>query len=80
MRAIERRLAALEQGSEPPKPTAADVAATALWLWGLAGEEAPNEADLTRRAKGGSALDAAVRKALGLMPEDAVRKLAELDA
>ena len=78
MRAIARRLAALEHGVEPAPPSPADVAATVLWAWEQVVRVAPNRADLTRRAKGGTAINAAIKKATALLPEDVLRALAAL--
>lgn len=80
MRTIERRLKALEQGGEPraPTPTPADIAATVLQSWRIVGMTPPNRAALTRRAKGGTASNAAIKQAAGQLPEDVLRALAAL--
>lgn len=80
MRGIERRLSALEGGSVAAQPTAADIAATALWMFEQAGMASPDTAGLEQQARGGEPRTAALRLAAGFVSEDALRVLSEVAA
>lgn len=79
MRGLDQRLSRLEAGQPLTPPSPADVAATALHMWQLAGMEPPNADDLEREASGGAVRDSAVRPACRHLSEPALRILSTLD-
>ncbi len=76
----ERRLERLEVDRTPPPepPSAADVAATALWLWEQTGLKSPHTGVLSEQAaKGGQVMMSACRAAMGYLSDEALNVLAE---
>lgn len=77
-RGIEARLTRLEAGRETEPSSAADVAATALALWEMAGMKSSHSGVLLEQAvKGGQIKVSAYRAAMGYLSDEALTVLAE---
>lgn len=79
MRGLDQRLARLEAGQPLTPPSPADIAATRLAVWELAGETPPDASALAKAAVGGSYKDTALRPAMAGLSEPALRILSTLD-